>query len=162
MITLLYHNINIYKISPASEERTPSVPYLSVSLFRMVYNPPPPSHPQSNLNDNNKTFGSDECTLYFVHCISEFQWHPCTMYKGVTEILAKMYFCPNNALKTQDNMTNAEAPKELFSKIIQLNLESAFHTVMILKLVKAFLSLLFGVFYFHALCRFQGLEAPPD
>ena len=56
------------------------------------------------------------------------------MYKGVTEILAKMYFCPNNALKTQDNMTNAEAPKELFSKIIQLNLESAFHTVMILKL----------------------------
>ena len=66
MITLLYHNFNINKISPASEERTPSVPYLSVSLFRMVYNPQPPSHPQSNLNDNNKTFGSDECAMYIV------------------------------------------------------------------------------------------------
>ena len=55
----------------------------------------------------------------------------CTLYKGVTENLAKMYFfCPNNALETQDNMTNVEAPKELFSKIIQLNLESAFHTVI--------------------------------
>ena len=34
-----------------------------------------------------------------------------TLYKGVTETLAKMYFCPNNALETQDIMTNAEAPK---------------------------------------------------
>ena len=111
---MLYHNININKISPASEERTPSVPYLSVSLFRMVYNPQPPSHPQSNLNDNKVQMN--------VHR---------TLYKGVTEILAKMYFCPNNTLETQDNMINAEATKELFSKIIQLNLESAFHTVMI-------------------------------
>ena len=71
----------------------------------------------------------------------------CTLYKGVTEILAKMYFCPNNALKTQDNMTNAEAPKELFSKIIQLNLESAFHTVMILKFVKDLYSS-FSIFIF--------------
>ena len=46
-----------------------------------------------------------------------------TLYKGVTEILEKMYFCPNNALKAQDNMTNAEGPKELFSKIIQLSLD---------------------------------------
>ena len=72
-----------------------------------------------------------------------------TLYKGVTEILAKMYFCPNNALETQDNMTNAEATKELFSKIIQLNLESAFHTVMILKFVKDLHSS-FSIFFFYS------------
>ena len=47
----------------------------------------------------------------------------CILYKGVTEILAKMYSCPNFALNTQNDMTNAEATKELFSKIIQRNLD---------------------------------------
>ena len=129
---MLYHNININKISPGSEGRKPSVPYLSVSLFRMVYNPHHPHHPQSNLNDNKVQMN--------VHR---------TLYKGVTEILAKMYFCPNNALETQDNMTNAEAPKELFSKVIQLNMESAFHTVMILKFVKDLHSS-FSIFFFYS------------